>query len=83
MWRVSRKVISVADCELLATCIFFNDHMTDMPTMSGIIKQRYCRGSNTQCARHLVYRRLDRESVPTDLYPSQLERAEQIVGDRE
>lgn len=73
----------MADCELLETCIFFNDHMTDMPTMSGIIKQRYCRGSNAQCARHLVFRRLGRDSVPADLYPSQLERAEQIVGDRD
>jgi len=72
----------MADCELLTTCIFFNDHMTEMPTMSTIMKQRYCKGSNSQCARYMVFRNLGREAVPGDLYPSQAERAEEILGER-
>ncbi len=70
----------MADCECLASCIFFNDQMADMPTMSDIIKQRYCRGSNSQCARHMIFRTLGRPSIPADLYPSQIERAEEIVA---
>jgi hypothetical protein len=54
--------------------------MTDMPSMSNIIKQRYCRESNTQCARHMVFRILGSASVPVDLYPSQTERAEEILS---
>jgi hypothetical protein len=70
----------MADCELIDTCLFFNDQMADMPSMSNIIKDRYCRGSNTLCARHMVFRKLGREKVPSDLYPSQLERADELCG---
>ena len=70
----------MADCELINTCPFFNDQMADMPSMSNIIKDRYCKGSNTMCARHMVFRVLGRESVPKDLYPSQVERADEILG---
>ncbi len=70
----------MADCELIATCLFFNDQMAEMPSMSNIIKERYCTGSNTMCARHMVFRVLGREAVPRDLYPSQIERADELTG---
>lgn len=69
----------MADCELIATCVFFNDQMADMPSMSNIIKDRYCKGSNAMCARHMVFRVLGREAVPVDLYPSQVERADSLL----
>jgi hypothetical protein len=72
----------MADCECLPKCLFFNDQMADMPSMSNIIKQRYCRENNTQCARHMVFRILGSENVPSDLYPSQKERAEEILETR-
>lgn len=72
--------IIVADCELLATCIFFNDKMSDMPTMAAVVKGRYCTGDNADCARHMVAIALGREAVPVDLYPSQTERAEMYIG---
>lgn len=71
---------SMADCELVATCPFFNDQMAEMPSMAGIIKERYCRGSSTLCARHMVFRSLGRAAVPKDLYPSQIERADEITA---
>lgn len=71
----------MAACEIIATCMFFNDQMAEMPSMSNIIKERYCKGSNTNCARYMVFQALGREAVPTDLYPSQVERAEEIVAD--
>jgi len=70
----------MANCEIIDTCLFFNDQMADMPSMSSIIKERYCRGSNTSCARHMVFRVLGRDAVPSDLYPSQVERADEILG---
>lgn len=70
----------MADCECLAGCIFFNDQMADMPSMSNIIKQRYCRESPSQCARHMVFAVLGRDAVPSDLYPSQVERAEDLLA---
>jgi hypothetical protein len=53
--------------------------MAEMPSMAEIIKQRYCRGSNVHCARHMVFRTLGRPAIPKDLYPSQVERAEEII----
>jgi len=70
----------MADCECLAGCLFFNDQMAEMPSMSNIIKERYCRGSSTHCARHMVFRTLGKAAVPTDLYPSQVERAEAQIA---
>lgn len=70
----------MADCELMTTCAFFNDQMADMPSMSNIIKERYCKGSNVMCARHMVFRVLGRDVVPKDLYPSQVERADELLG---
>jgi hypothetical protein len=72
----------MADCECLTTCPFFNDQMAEMPSMSDIIKERYCAGSNVHCARHIVFRAMGRESIPADLYPSQVERAEEIIRNR-
>ncbi len=72
----------MADCELLDTCPFFNDQMAEMPSMSNIIKERYCRGSNTLCARHMIFRVKGREYIPADLFPSQVERADEICGNR-
>lgn len=72
--------MNMADCECLNACPFFNDQMAEMPSMSNIIKQRYCRGSNSQCARHMVFRTLGRERIPADLYPSQTERADTLIA---
>ena len=72
--------VKMTDCECLTTCIFFNDKMADMPSMANIIKQRYCRGSSTHCARHMIFRNLGKEAVPADLYPSQVERAEELLA---
>jgi hypothetical protein len=72
----------MADCECLPGCPFFNDQMAEMPSMSDIIKARYCKGSNVNCARHMIFRTLGRENVPTDLYPSPVERAEELLAGR-
>lgn len=72
----------MADCPRLAKCPFFNDQMADMPSMAGIIKQRYCRTDNTHCARFMVAEALGPEAVPSDLYPSQVDRAKAILEGR-
>lgn len=69
----------MADCALIETCIFFNDKMAEMPGMAGLYKQRYCREDNLSCARYTVFKALGRENVPTDLYPNDLARANEIV----
>ncbi len=70
----------MADCECLPKCPFFHDKMANMPAMASIMKKRYCLGDSTYCARHTVFKSLGREAVPMDLFPSQLERATQLIA---
>lgn len=70
----------MADCELLATCIFFNDRMAGMPSTAEIFKLRYCRGDSATCARYMVYRKLGRENVPANLFPNETHKAEELLG---
>ncbi|MDA3936564.1 MAG: hypothetical protein PF636_06840 [Actinomycetota bacterium] len=68
-------------CELTEGCIFFNDKMTDMPSMANMYKKRYCHGDFAQCARFRVFSVHGRESVPADMFPNNAERAEEMVAD--
>ena len=71
----------MADCECLPTCIFFNEKMANMPSMTSIFKKTYCEGGDYEkCARHMVFKALGKSSVPQDLYPNQIERAAELIG---
>jgi hypothetical protein len=67
------------ECELLATCKFFNDKMANVPVTAEIMKASICRSDNSQCARYLVFKTMGRERVPGDLFPNEMERARTIV----
>lgn len=70
----------MSTCQLTPNCIFFNDRMADMPSMSEIYKNRYCRGDRSACARFIVFQSLGRENVPADLYPNDNARAEALLA---
>ena len=70
----------MADCELLAGCIFFNDKMKDMPATANLLKNKYCRNDSSTCARYMVFKALGRPGVPVDLFPQQVEKAEKIIA---
>ena len=65
----------MSQCVCMPKCIFFNDQMANMPNTAERMKNRYCLGDNTNCARFLVFSALGREHVPADLFPQNLERA--------
>jgi len=67
-------------CEHIERCIFFNDKMAEMPGMSEIYKNRYCRDDNLACARYIVCDALGREGVPGDLYPNDRDRALALIA---
>jgi hypothetical protein len=69
----------MAKCELIETCIFFNDQMANMPSTAAVYKANYCEKDFAACARHKIVQALGRGTVPTDLFPNQTERAEQII----
>jgi len=70
----------MAKCECLGGCIFFGDKMKDMPATANMLKQKYCLGDNTACARHIVFRALGKENVPQDLFPGMTDKAKDIVS---
>ena len=70
----------MADCELLKTCIFFNDKMANTPSTAEIFKLKYCRGNNAECARFMVFSARGREQVPPDLFPNQVEQARNVIA---
>lgn len=69
----------MTDCACLEKCPFFNDQMADMPAIAELQKSRYCLGDWSSCARHMVFEKLGRESVPSDLFPTQQDRAITIL----
>ncbi len=70
----------MADCELIAGCVFFNDKMASMPAMAEMLKNRYCKGNNEDCARYMVFKKLGKPGVPTDLFPNAEDRAKAILS---
>lgn len=67
-------------CELLETCIFFNDKMSFMPKTAEMLKQKYCKDAHHSCARYMVFSALGRPKVPADLYPDETEKARRIIS---
>jgi len=61
----------MAQCDLIETCIFFNDKMADMPAISARYKDKYCRDSFRNCARFRIFVEFGREHVPSNLFPNQ------------
>ncbi len=69
----------MAECERFKACPFFNDQLAYMPQTAHAMKQKYCYGDKTQCARYLVV--IEGIAVPGNLFPNQVERAREIICD--
>ncbi len=67
------------DCLCLEKCPFFNDRMKNMPSMSEVLKQQFCKGDQSACARYMVFEALGREAVPPNLFPDETDRARAIL----
>jgi hypothetical protein len=67
------------ECEFLVRCPFFNDQMKGMPSMAEHIKEHYCRGIFSDCARYRVVKALGPGTAPADLFPIQSARVEEII----
>lgn len=70
----------MSDCQFVAKCIFFNDKMANMPSTAEMLKKKYCRSDFEHCARFMVATRLGRDKVPSDLTPSQMDRANVLLA---
>lgn len=69
----------MADCVMLVKCPFFHDRMAGMDAMANAMKMVYCRGSNRNCARWVVFNGLGPQAMPPDLFPNEAERARELL----
>lgn len=70
----------MGECELIAGCIFFNDKMANMPSMTSMMKSVYCKSDPDKCARLMIVKAIGREKVPADLFPNQTDKAREIIS---
>jgi len=70
----------MVECECLTTCVFFNDQMKGLEAVKGLMKQHYCLGDNSNCARFMVFKALGKGRVPADLIPNQTEKVRAIIA---
>ena len=68
-----------ARCEYTESCPFFKEKLGRMPAMSTLYVNSYCMGNFISCARYRVRTTVGKEHVNPDLFPSQHDKAEQII----
>lgn len=72
----------MAQCDLLSTCIFFNDKMANYPAAAEHLKKKMCLGHPDECARLMIVKAVGRPHVPADLFPNHHSRAEKIIAEK-
>ena len=68
------------NCECLENCPFFQDRMANMPGTTEMIKRRLCQNDNDACARYLVFKQAGPGSVPGNLFPNELDKAQAFIN---
>jgi len=70
----------MADCVCLERCPFFNDRMANMPAVADMMKEKYCKGDSSSCARFMVFKAKGKDFVPADMYPRDVAKAKELMA---
>jgi hypothetical protein len=76
----TQQETAMAQCEKLEKCPFFNDQLSGMQSVANLMKDQFCFGDKSRCARYLVS--TAGLPVPADLFPAEYERAVAICEKR-
>lgn len=71
----------MAVCEYTEGCIFFVEEVGFSPELNRSMRERYCLGDNSECARLRAMEFLALDLIPDDLLPSDLERLERLIAE--
>lgn len=72
----------MSECEYLQGCPFFNDRTgMELSELVVFVKQKFCHGDYTHCARYIVAFTLGEKAVPLDMTPVHLVRAQEILSE--
>jgi hypothetical protein len=67
----------MAACAKLSGCPFFHDKMANMPSAADALKNSFCLGDHSGCARWLVSSA--GKPVPSDLFPNHKHRVAALL----
>lgn len=59
----------MASCEFKPTCFVFNECLQDLPCTAEHIRQKYCDGDYSGCARYIYGTTRNTSKVPKYLFP--------------
>ena len=66
-------------CECFEKCDLFNTGVAKLPSTSKSFQDKFCNMDHDACARFIVFKRLGKESVPSDLFPNERGRAMELI----
>lgn len=69
----------MAGCEKLSGCPMVNGARGNPADSCEKIKEKYCNGNYSECARYMIVREVGGDFVPPDLQPDQIEEAKEII----
>lgn len=72
----------MAVCEYTEVCVFFNVEVGYSPQLQASMREAYCLGDNSNCARLLAMDDLPPGQIPDDLIPTEHERLAELVANR-
>ena len=59
----------MASCELLNSCEFFCNVLTDLQDETSYLVNKFCKGNYIMCARYRICQQYGRDKIPKGLYP--------------
>jgi hypothetical protein len=52
-----------------------------MPTLIAKLRKKYCNGDHEKCARFVLGKAKGADNIPKEIYPGDMEQAQQILQD--
>jgi hypothetical protein len=79
-------------CERADYCMFFNGVLSEMPSIANRLREEFCAGDKSKCARYMIHKKLQEGYAPSDevtmvkisremqcLFPDDNYKAERII----
>jgi hypothetical protein len=77
--EAAAPILQDRSCEKIPKCPFFNEKMTHAPENTRALKNAFCLGDKTKCARYRIATTLGPTNVPPELFPDEVQWADEII----
>jgi len=69
----------MATCEYRTSCVFLNKMVVDSAHTTDDLRDKYCNGEFSKCARLIIYKYCGDDYVPDNLSPDSLNRQQRFL----